>query len=394
MKIGIITLAKGENYGGSLQNYAVMKVYENLGHEALTIFDSTRQGIRVEKEKESTLAKLRPSYIKAVFKVRTGTKYHIKNQRDRLIPSIIRAKKNASVIAEAKRGRTASFSHFWDNYIKHTDFSIDIKAVPKKEIEDFDFFSVGSDQVWNPTYPSTSGIKFLNFVPKSKKLTFSPSFGLGELPEYVKESYSKWLQDFNLISVREERGAELIRSLCQKDAEVICDPTIALPLEYWKAIEAKPEFETDKPYILTYFLGNETNSYRRYIEKIAKEKDCRIINLLELREPQHYTAGPREFLYLVHHAEAVFTDSFHAAVFSILYKRDFVVFDRVEWGSSMGSRLKTLLSVFSLEHRTYENMKVTAFSPVDFSHPETVIECEQKKAVDFIKRSIETNLQS
>ncbi len=394
MKIGIITLSKGENYGGMLQNYAVMKVYENLGHEALTIHDSTRHGIRTEKEKESTLAKLKPSYIKAVFRVRTGKKYHLKNQRDRLIPGIIRAKKNASRISDAQKGRTASFSSFWENNIKHTDFSIDIKNIPEKELSDFDFFSVGSDQVWNPTYPSTSGIKFLNFIPKNKKLTFSPSFGISELPEYVKDSYAAWLQDFNLISVREEKGAELIRHLCGKEADVICDPTIALPLEYWKEIESKPEFETDKPYILTYFLGNETNAYRRYIEKVAKEKGCRVINLLELREPLHYTAGPREFLYLVHHAEAVFTDSFHAAVFSILYQRDFVVFDRVEWGCSMGSRLKTLLSLFSLEHRTYEKMRATAFSSVDFSHTEAIIKREQNRAIDFIKRSIDTNIEN
>ena len=108
MKIGIITLSKGENYGGSLQNYAVMKVYENLGHIALTIYDSTRQGIRTEKEKESTLAKLKPSYIKAVFRARTSAKYHIKNQRDKLIPSIIRAKKDAATITAAKKGRTKS----------------------------------------------------------------------------------------------------------------------------------------------------------------------------------------------------------------------------------------------------------------------------------------------
>lgn len=392
MKIGIITLAKGENYGGMLQNYAVMKAYEELGHTAVTIHDSTTCGIRITEEKQSLASKLKPSYILAVLRVRTKTRFYIKNQRDRLIPSVIRKKKYAGVYAKAKADRTAVFRDFFNQHIKHTDFDINVKNIPKEQLADFDFFSTGSDQVWNPTYPSTSGVKFLNFTDNSHKLTFAPSFGIADLPEYTKASYAKWLSEIPMISVREQQGAKIIKELTGKDAEVISDPTLTITKKQWTEIESKPDFLTDMPYAVTYFLGNESNKYRRYIEKVAKEKGLRIINLFDLREHKYYSAGPAEFIYLIHHADAVFTDSFHAAVFSIIFQKDFVVFDRIEDGRSMGSRLKTLLKTYNLEDRTFTSMCTHGFTSADFSKTDAIISKEREKALDFLKRSIDHNL--
>ncbi|MFR2767096.1 MAG: polysaccharide pyruvyl transferase family protein [Thomasclavelia sp.] len=65
-----------------------------------------------------------------------------------------------------------------------------------------------------------------------------------------------------------------------------------------------------------------------------------------------YTSGPSEFLYLIHHAKLVCTDSFHACVFSILFDTQFYVFERENEIISMNSRIDTLLRKFDLEeHR-------------------------------------------
>lgn len=392
MKIGVLTLC-GENYGCALQTLAVLKTYEAMGHQALLIPDKTSKGIKVTHNKQSKLSKLTPSYICAVIRVRTKNKYYLKNQRDSLLDEILHRNKNHAKYKVLKACRSSAFKDFYQNYIKQTDFSISLGNLPKDKLSDFDFFSVGSDQVWNPTYPETSEIKFLTFVPKSKKLTFAPSFGISQLPSFTKEPYAEWLSEFPCISVREERGAEIIKELTGKDATVICDPTMTITKEVWESIEKKPLFDTDTPYALTYFLGNETNKYRKYIEKTAKKKGLRIINLFDIREPEFYSADPAEFLYLIHHADAVFTDSFHAAVFSIIYKRDFVVFDRVEDGRSMGSRLKTLLSKFSLTHRMFSAMSDKSFTSVDFSKTDSILEKERNNAISFLKASIEANLK-
>ncbi len=394
MKIGVITLSGGENYGCHLQGFAVIKTYEALGYEAELIPDTTSVGIRSSFQKRSKFSKLSPAYIADVIKVRVKKKYLIKNQRDRLIPSMIRKKCNATLYAKSRKLRTENFEAFYNAHISHTDFSISKNDLPENKLKQYDFFSAGSDQVWNPTYPHTSEVKFLTFAQNNQKLTFAPSFGISELPDYVKKPYSKWLKEIPMICVREEQGAKLIKELTGKDAAVICDPTMTVKREMWESIEKKPAFPTDKPFALTYFLGNESNKYRKYIDKIAKERNLQIINLFDIRESDYYTAGPAEFIYLIHHANAVFTDSFHAAVFSIIFKKDFVVFDRIEDGRSMVARLKTLLGKFNLTDRMYSEMKSRDFSSPDFSGADEIIENERTNAIEFLKKSIEYNLNN
>ena len=392
MKIGIITLA-GHNFGCQLQNFAVVKAYESLGHTAVTIPDKTKKGIRVTNSDRSKLSKLKPSYIAAVIRVRTKQKFLIKNQRDGLLGSIIRKKRFAAKYKQAKLRRSEAFDNFYKNNIPHTDFALNVENIPYDSLKDFDFFSTGSDQVWNPTYPENSGVKFLSFTSAHKKLTFAPSFGISQLPEYTKKPYAKWLSDFNLIGVREQRGAEIIKELTGKDAFVMCDPTLTITRSQWEQVEQKPDFDTSKPYALTYFLGNEKNKYRRYIDKVAQKRGLRVINLFDIRDYEFYHADPAQFVYLIHHADCVFTDSFHCAVFSIIFKKDFVVFDRIEDGRSMGSRLHTLLQTFSLEDRMFDKMQKCEFTSPDFSQTDGIIDTQRRKTLDFLQKSIETNLK-
>lgn len=390
-KIGIITMAGGENFGAQLQNYAVMKTYESLGFEAVTIPDKTSGGVRKHYGNTKFTSKLKPSYMLEVLKVRTRTKFCLKNQRDRLIPNIINKKKNDRQFAVSAKARSKVFREFFEEHIKHTNYSISENNIPEDKLNEFDFFSAGSDQIWNPTYPSTSHVKFLYFADNTKKLTFAPSFGISELPSYVKEPYAKWLKEIPMISVREQRGAEIIKELTGKDATVICDPTLTVHRSDWESIEKSPDFAEDSPYALTYFLGNETNKYRRFVEKVAKSRKLKVINLFDIREPEFYSAGPAEFIYLIHHADAVFTDSFHAAVFSIIFKRNFAVFDRVENGASMGSRLKTLLETFSLSDRKYGIISEQDFFTTDFSNTDDKINELRSQAIEFLRNSIENN---
>ena len=110
--------------------------------------------------------------------------------------------------------------------------------------------------------------------------------------------------------------------------------------------------KTKKPkYILNYFLGNLSPKRRKEIERVAKENNCEIINILDKNDPL-YVSGPSEFLYLEKNAFLICTDSFHSSVFAILYNRPFVVFDREEKGiENMGSRIDTLINKFKMNNR-------------------------------------------
>ena len=94
--------------------------------------------------------------------------------------------------------------------------------------------------------------------------------------------------------------------------------------------------------------GELSKERKDEIERIAKENDCEIINILDKNSP-FYVCGPSEFLYLEKHAFLICTDSFHSSVFAILYNRPFVIFDREDKEENMGSRLDTLINKFKFQ---------------------------------------------
>ena len=386
-KVGIITLNGGENYGNVLQNYAVQETLKELGTQPETVVNTTSYGrfyLDTQKVNKLTL-----SYVYRYLRDRLNYKYNIKNSGKGILKTIKFCKKNSSAIALAKKARTKGFEDFRNSNIVWAEDTININKLWKDtQTEKYDFFVSGSDQVWNPVYPSTSAINFLQFAPEYKRVTFSPSFGIGEIPEGLKEEYSKWLSSIPFLSVREEKGKKIIKDLCGKDATVLCDPTMCLTKEKWLSIAKKPEFDTENSYILTYFLGDRTKEYDKFIEKVAKENDLKIIHLFDVLDLEHYATSPGELIYLINNAKLVCTDSFHGTVFSIIMNTNFVAFPRVESGKSMNSRMETLLGTFGLKARNYNILSRDKLFSTDFSNTDSILEEKRKEAFSFLENAL------
>jgi coenzyme F420-reducing hydrogenase beta subunit len=89
----------------------------------------------------------------------------------------------------------------------------------------------------------------------------------------------------------------------------------------------------------------------------------------------------------------VFTDSFHGSVFSIIFHRQFLVFERDKNNNtSKNSRLYDLLNKFNLYHRLIkDNTKIeeTMGKEIDFVSVEKILEEERKKSADYLKMILE-----
>lgn len=107
-------------------------------------------------------------------------------------------------------------------------------------------------------------------------------------------------------------------------------------------------------YILTYFLGNPSDEERLYIRQYAELNKLKIYNLGDPSDDKCWVAGPIDFVKLIYNAEAVFTDSFHACIFSIIFEKYFEVFDRNSNLESMNSRIDTLLTTFNLSYQKHD----------------------------------------
>ncbi len=160
-----------------------------------------------------------------------------------------------------------------------------------------------------------------------------------------------------------------------------------LNAEEWDKVVLRPkQLKTDK-YILNYFLGNLSQERKQEIERVAKENNCEIINILDI-DSGFFSTGPSEFLYLVKNAFLVCTDSFHSCVFSILFNRPFLVFDREDNVVSMNSRIDTLLNKFLLESRKYTGKIEKEQLSVNYEKSYEILEKEKTKANEFLKEVI------
>ena len=358
------------NYGNRLQNYAVQEILKSIGYTVETIVNTQRSSNKNTSNKLKNLSKLRNKNVRSILKA-------IK----RRLFLIINKKKISSLNSEKYR----KFKDFSNKYINETDFIISDNNIPKYINDDYDFFIVGSDQVWNPHYRKGSSIDFLTFAQKEKRISFSASFGVSQIPDVFKEDYSKWLCDFKAISVRENAGFDIVKNLTGKEAEVLLDPTLLIQKENWINISKESKKKPSKRYILTYFLGHKKDTISKKIIEIANRKDLEIVNLASIKDDKFYTCDPAEFLDFIKSAEIFFTDSFHGVVFSILFSKPFIVLKRGE----MNSRIDTLLNKFDLVDRKWENIRFDEdIFKIDFSHVELILENERQKAINYLQNAL------
>lgn len=348
-RIGIVTINDNNNYGNRLQNYAVQEILKKLDTESITIKNET-----ITNTKDKYLLRK----VKSIFN-----------------------KNSYSKVVE----RRNCFQSFNKNIIFSSK-----KITPYSKLVQYDYFITGSDQVWNPNFGRLRDVDLLEFTVPEKRISFSASFGISNLHEQYSEKLKNALKDYKAISVREDAGKKIIEDVVgRKDIEVLVDPTMLLTAAEWDKVAKKPEqLKTDR-YILNYFLGELSEKRKEEIDRIAKENNCEVINILDQTSP-FYCTGPSEFLYLEKHAFLVCTDSFHSCVFAILYNRPFIIFNREDNNVSMNSRVETLINKFNLKNREYNGKEITKENlNHDYTETYKILEEERKKSMTFLINALD-----
>lgn len=290
-KIAIVTLFGMNNYGNRLQNYAMQVILERFGYCAETICEDIK------------------NY--KWYSLKINLKYYIRK---------IVKRYNNDITIRQKR-----FLRFED-YIRHSKYGL--RSIPDRiDFSSYKYVVYGSDQIWNTEFNSFSELYLGYYSNKEKNIAVSASFGTNDIEEEYLDLFKKGLENFKTISVRENRGKEIISKYTDIDCKITIDPTMALTKEEWMKVECKV-FVPDN-YILTYFLGRFPEIDFEDYQVISCEKDT--------------ANGPSEFIYMIHHANVVYTDSFHACVFSLIFGVPFYVFKRKGDFSSMMSRIHTVL---------------------------------------------------
>ena len=233
MKVAIVTLVGDFNYGNRLQNYALQEVLKSLGVEVLTV-DNPSISIT-------------------------------QCLRERLVERV-NGKRQLKSFGDLRREK--SLRNFTRQYIHMA--KADITSY------DFDYFVVGSDQVWNPSFwekntECYSAQRYLlENVEASKRVSYAASFGIDKLNDFWVKVFQKELSVFHAISVREVSGAKIVDDLCGKKAEVVLDPTLVLSKEKWNQMAVDVQ---EDPYILAFFLGEIAQQKYEYIDEISRKNE-------------------------------------------------------------------------------------------------------------------------
>ena len=367
MKIGILTFHNAHNYGATLQAYALRTYLRGIGHDASIInyrnkmIDSAYKKVFVPRFFKRDIL---PTHWKRVWKECEKSLFGQKMWREQW---------------EA-----------FEQFIQEVILEGNTIEVIKEDLEklDFDYFILGSDQIW--TDELTGGLDQVylgNFKTDAKIITYAASIADGEVPEKHVSEFKCTLQKMYALSVREEKLAKQLRNMLDREVSVTLDPTLLLRQEDYELFIATDSDRKER-FVFAYFVV-ENPVLMECARHAAKLLKCQLIELHYFKTPefggeyQLANLGPREFLYYISHAEMVVTNSFHGTVFSILFKKAFYsVYKK-------NGRIENLLSFLNLEHRHIENKEaICPEDVIDYTDVENKLELYRTESIMFLKRAL------
>ncbi|MBQ6773047.1 MAG: polysaccharide pyruvyl transferase family protein [Synergistaceae bacterium] len=380
-KIAVLTITHNSplrmNYGNRLQNYALQQTLIKLGHQVMTV---DYKSVYPPREHKITTVHKRTFFER--LRSLTAEKV-IRKLRDK----ILRIRNKA-----AYKHKLNSFDNFIRTNISWTEKKYSIDSDFSGLDSEFDYIIAGSDQIWNPYWEGTQPVYFMEFVPENKRITYAASFGVSgvqDIPENMREYYKRVLTNIPFISCREDSGCGIVEALTGKKALHVLDPVFLLEPNEWSLLEKKPSgVYIAKRYILVYFLGSIPDEAVQKIKSL-KSQGFSIIYLDRADKFNSCFASPEEFLYLISHAQAILTDSFHGCAFSIIYNRPFTYFNREIYLEDMSSRFDSLFKMLSCSRYANEVVHENEILSMNYDSVNASIAKYKAVSLKFLKSAVD-----
>lgn len=352
-RIGILTFHYADNHGAVLQTYALRKVINSFEGYHAEIINYVPEGYG--------------------YPVSAGNK----------------------MVIEEKQKKREKFNRFLSD--KCGIVSPMVHSVTGNE---YDLYLVGSDQIWNTDIPEASA-DYEYFLPNldstAKRAAYSASVGME--PEKINRSlFQKYLSKFESISLRERSHAEIIAELSGKRCECTLDPTMLLQKKDYELLIKKPDI-SEEPYILYFWydMGDGGFSSVETVNTLARKyglsvkhtflPEAYVINQMIVNNNGHvFYRGIEEFLWYVENAQAVVTNSFHGAVFSILFEKPLYIY----YPEMRKCRQENLVQLFHLQDRVVQgyvpseqlNLKM------EFADIFSILKREREKSMAYLKQVV------
>ena len=361
-KVGILTFHSALNYGAVLQAYALKKMCDELGYET-HIIDYAYKGI------DEAVAPVRRFLAS-------------KNKKRRLLKLV---REISSYAGDKKKER--EFLEFRHRYLAE---SVTCSSVREIETLDYDIYISGSDQIWN--YQITGAefdpVFFLNLHSPAKKVIYAASSQDTPFPLDMELKFKDLLIGIDAaVGIREEKLRDYVSDLTGLEYPVVLDPTLLAGKKIMDKIPERNEIP-DYPYILLYQIDSNPASDIS-VKTLEQRFGCRVYTMTVPRigsvHGRRGDAGPETFLSLLKGANFLVTNSFHGVALSLIFEKQFFVYEN----SGVMSRIDSLLNKVSLLARKVKMVAdIDPEDHIDFSAVAPVLKELQEESLLFLKRGL------
>ena len=297
MKIAVVTVYDGLNFGSFLQAYAMQAYLKEQGHQVYFVQRMT------EEENLALFTTRKPEedcgFVRRIW--RTCLKYTVNRKR----------------IQRENRYYRSQFPYYQEAWKQ-------FRLRRPGELSDIDCLVCGSDEIWNlnnlnldvPFYACAG------YGSGKAKLAAAVSAGNAE-----RESFGKYpqleeaIRGCNEILVRDKHTGEIIKEITGRAPELVCDPTLMVDRAIFRKHES---LKLPGNYMLVYTYGL-TEAQSRLLKEFAGKHGYRIVSAcmdIDIAD-EAVSASPLDFAGLVAGAECCVTTTFHGTIFSLLFAKRF-----------------------------------------------------------------------
>ena len=359
-KIAVMTWHHVSNYGTALQALALKLVIEKMGCSV--------DFIDYRRKDQKPIRKLN---VRAYLRER--------------LHYLIKQKKTNNIYDGSKD----KFEEYYEknfSYTRECEYNEDFLQLGNQ----YDGFVCGSDQIWGPEW--LDGRYFLDFVDApDRKIAYAPSIGVSKINDpNIRELMGKWIEGFGSLSVREKTGCELIKSIWNIDPINALDPVALLTQEEWKKWVVP---RNGAPYLFAFFLKNNNSSFKATAD-IARQLnlEMKVFHCTQSDDNKYAnidTMSPLEFLSMICNADYICTDSFHAMVFSVIFNKQFSIYEKKS-GSSLTqeSRIKDFLKTLKIEY-VYKRRKKTDIQYINYDSVNDILANWRRQSLQFLGDAIQ-----
>ena len=364
-KVGILTWHYYSNFGSRLQAFAMQVIIQKLGYEPILInYRNPEYGIIKSRQKIKNFIKMILGYTLgnvSIFKKKFAFNDYMFERRYLIQTKLFQRKDEVASVARECR-----------------------KVV------------YGSDQIWAPNVYNDI---YLGRGINIEKIAYAASICLKSIPKSLRESYIDLLGKYSKILVREESGKILLKNVCGLESDVVLDPTLMIERKIYEDMEnpyffSKEILNTD--YCFCYFLNNN-NDYKKTVEHFLRNKKIKTYGISLDSSNYEWISkiegiGPREFLYLIHSAKYVFTDSYHGSIFSLLYHKEFYVFERFSEDDpvNQNERIYQLDRWFGINDRILKYpYRIKDNLNINYEYFEKRLKEERANSLELLKKALE-----